>query len=223
MTYTGDNMQSDEPGGQPRTLSGPVNSSTKEDGPPQQDVTHAADSRFVPAGRGVWSHVPDHEWNDWRWQLRNRITSLEQLEKLMLLTNEERLGVQLAGHHLALAITPYFFNLIDVNDPHCPIRRQVVPRVEETIHGAVGDDRSVRRRRAHGGAGTGASVSRPRVVSGDGPVRGVLPVLHSEPRGQRSGGATSSYRFQRSDQLHPRAQGSARRVVERRRSVVVQR
>jgi len=52
--------------------------------------------------------VPDSEWDDWRWQLRNRITALEQLEKLMPLTREERLGVQLAGHHLALAITPYF-------------------------------------------------------------------------------------------------------------------
>jgi lysine 2,3-aminomutase len=50
----------------------------------------------------------------------------------MPLTREERLGVQLAGHHLALAITPYFFNLIDINDPNCPIRRQVVPRIEET-------------------------------------------------------------------------------------------
>jgi len=133
MTYTGDNMQSDEPGGQPRKLSGTVNSSTKEDGPTQQAVKDAGNSRFVSAGRGVWSHVPDHEWNDWRWQLRNRIATLEQFEKLMRLTNEERLGVQLAGHHLALAITPYFFNLIDVNDPHCPIRRQVVPRIEETV------------------------------------------------------------------------------------------
>src|SRR5256885_839561 len=88
--------------------------------------------RFASAGRGVWSAIPDSDWNDWRWQLRHRITTLEQLEKLMPLTNEERLGVQLAGHHLALAITPYFFNLIDVNDPDCPIRRQVVPRIEET-------------------------------------------------------------------------------------------
>ncbi len=87
--------------------------------------------RFPNAGKGPWAHVSDAEWNDWRWQLRNRITTLEQLERLLALTNEERLGVQLAGHHLALAITPYFFNLIDRSDPDCPIRRQVVPRIEE--------------------------------------------------------------------------------------------
>ena len=110
MTYTAHEMDTEEPGGQSDPL----------------------DDRFPTAGRGVWTHISDHDWNDWRWQLRNRITTLEQLEKLLPLTNEERLGVQLAGKHLALAITPYFFNLIDTANPDCPIRRQVVPRVEET-------------------------------------------------------------------------------------------
>ena len=89
-------------------------------------------SRFPVAGKGLWNSVADSEWNDWRWQLRHRITSLESLETLLKLTPEEREGVALAGSHLAMAITPYFFNLIDRNDPECPIRRQVIPRVEET-------------------------------------------------------------------------------------------
>ena len=87
--------------------------------------------RFPVTGRGGWTDVPVAEWNDWRWQLRNRITSLEQLEKLLPLTQEERRGIQLGGRHLALAITPYFFSLIDAGNPQCPIRRQVVPRIEE--------------------------------------------------------------------------------------------
>jgi len=45
---------------------------------------------------------------------------------------EEFAGAKLANHKLALAITPYFFNLIDPADEHCPIRRQVIPRIEET-------------------------------------------------------------------------------------------
>lgn len=89
--------------------------------------------QFHFAGRGFWSNVPDAEWNDWRWQLRNRITSLEQLERLMpTLTPEEHAGTVLANSKLALAITPYFFNLIDPADENCPIRRQVIPRIEET-------------------------------------------------------------------------------------------
>ncbi len=89
-------------------------------------------NRFPSTGQGLWGHVAAEEWNDWRWQLRHRITSLEALETLMPLTPEERDGVTLAGTKLALAITPYFFNLIDRDNPDCPIRRQVVPRVEET-------------------------------------------------------------------------------------------
>jgi len=81
----------------------------------------------------LWSHVPPSDWNDWRWQLRHRITTLEALEALLPLTPEEREGVLLTGKKLALAITPYFFNLIDRNNPRCPIRRQVVPRLDEAL------------------------------------------------------------------------------------------
>lgn len=87
---------------------------------------------FPPVDRGPWCHVPLSLWNDWQWQLRNRITRLEDLEPLLDLTPEERAGVILSRNKLALAITPYFFSLIDRSDPTCPIRRQVIPRVEET-------------------------------------------------------------------------------------------
>src|SRR6058998_2095405 len=91
---------------------------------------------FKSAGRGFWSDVLETDWNDWRWQLRHRITSVEQLQKLMpTLTLEEFAGSKLANTKLALAITPYFFNLIEPADEQCPIRRQVIPRIEET-HGA---------------------------------------------------------------------------------------
>lgn len=87
--------------------------------------------QFLPAPRGDWKDVSDEEWNDWQWQLRNRITTLEHLKSRIDLTCEEEAGVLLAGKRLAMAITPYFFNLIDRTDPACPIRRQVIPRVEE--------------------------------------------------------------------------------------------
>jgi len=88
---------------------------------------------FLPAGRGFWHDVPDEDWNDWHWQLKHRITTVDQLRRLMpTLTPEEYAGAKLANHKLALAITPYFFNLIDAADEHCPIRWQVIPRVQET-------------------------------------------------------------------------------------------
>ncbi|HEX4122973.1 MAG TPA: KamA family radical SAM protein [Verrucomicrobiae bacterium] len=89
--------------------------------------------QFHSAGRGFWSDVSDANWNDWRWQLKNRITTLELLQRFLpTLTPAEHAGTLLANQKLALAITPYFFNLIDPTDENCPIRRQVVPRIEET-------------------------------------------------------------------------------------------
>ena len=88
---------------------------------------------FHSAGRGFWTDVPETDWNDWRWQLKHRITSLAQLQRLMpALTPEEYAGTMLANTKLALAITPYFFNLIDMADENCPIRWQVIPRLAET-------------------------------------------------------------------------------------------
>ena len=90
-------------------------------------------SRDFPANPSEpWGAVSTEEWNDWSWQLRNRIQNLVQLESRLPLTPEERAGTILAGKKLALGITPHFFNLIDREDPDCPIRRQVVPRIEES-------------------------------------------------------------------------------------------
>jgi lysine 2,3-aminomutase len=100
---------------------------------PPSSRPHFLSKQFTSFGRGFWSNISDQDWNDWRWQLKNRIVGLEQLEKLMpTLTPEERAGTVLANQKLSLAITPYFFNLIDPADENCPIRRQVVPRIEET-------------------------------------------------------------------------------------------
>lgn len=79
-------------------------------------------------GQGLWAHVPEEDWKNWKWQLKNRITKVEQLEEYLDLTPEEKAGCYFANQKLALAITPYFFNLIDRDDPNCPIRKQVIPR-----------------------------------------------------------------------------------------------
>ena len=68
-------------------------------------------------GQGIWKNVPADDWNSWTWQLKNRITKLEQLEQHMELTAEERAGCLFAKDKLAMAITPYFFNLVNREDP----------------------------------------------------------------------------------------------------------
>lgn len=83
-------------------------------------------------GQGLWADVPAEKWQSWRWQMQNRIMRLEQLEQLIQLTPEEKTGCRYADFRLSFAITPYFFNLIDRDDPDCPIRKQVIPRGEES-------------------------------------------------------------------------------------------
>lgn len=86
---------------------------------------------FWYQGQGLWAHVPESKWKNWRWQLQNRLTSLEQLAEYMALTEAEIAGCSHAKDKLSLAITPYFFNLIDRDNPDCPIRKQLIPRADE--------------------------------------------------------------------------------------------
>ena len=95
------------------------------------DTSSAVKERFITHAPGYWPEANPVDWADWRWQLKNRVTTLSALEQHLELTSEERAGVLLAGTKLALAVTPHYFNLIERDNPDCPIRRQVIPRIEE--------------------------------------------------------------------------------------------
>ncbi|HOW35452.1 MAG TPA: lysine 2,3-aminomutase [Candidatus Omnitrophota bacterium] len=71
------------------------------------------------------------DWEDWRWQMRNRIRTKEMLEKIIKLTPEEEDGVDRCKDKLTMSIPPYFASLIDPEDPKCPVRLQCVPQVGE--------------------------------------------------------------------------------------------
>ena len=88
----------------------------------------------LPQGRtprpAMWADVPDAQWDDWRWQLANRINSYEEFARIIHLTDEEVAGLK-APNKFRVDITPYFASLIDPDDPDCPVRLQVVPRARE--------------------------------------------------------------------------------------------
>lgn len=73
------------------------------------------------------------EWNDASWQMRHAFCSLEQLEKALKLTPDERQALEQAGRRLAVRVTPHFLSLIDPEDPLDPLRLQVIPRPGELI------------------------------------------------------------------------------------------
>ena len=80
----------------------------------------------------VFQNVPDEQWNDWRWQMRNRINTVEEFEAVLELTDSERKALNTPGL-FRVDITPYFISLIDPDDPNDPIRRQIVPIAEEIV------------------------------------------------------------------------------------------
>lgn len=81
--------------------------------------------------RKIFCDVKDSDWNDWKWQVRNRIETLDELKKYIPLTPEEEEGVKKCLGRLRMAITPYYLSLIDIDNPHDPVRRQAIPTADE--------------------------------------------------------------------------------------------
>jgi lysine 2,3-aminomutase len=77
----------------------------------------------------LFSHINDEDWNDWKWQVKNRISTFEELKKYIELTEEEDDPRILQEYRMA--ITPYYLSLIDPDDPYDPVRKQSIPTVHE--------------------------------------------------------------------------------------------
>lgn len=80
-----------------------------------------------------WQDVPWEQWEDWRWQLANRITTVEELARVIPLTDEEKAMIEESLGTLRMAITPYYASLMDPDDPEDPIRKRAVPTLYEKV------------------------------------------------------------------------------------------
>ena len=91
---------------------------------PKNTKTKSFRKKFYP-------HVIDKEWNNWHWQVRNRIRTLPQLARLIQLTAEEQKAMEVTQTTLPMGITPYFASLLSWDDSNQPIRKTVVPTLHE--------------------------------------------------------------------------------------------
>jgi len=87
---------------------------------------------FTSKRAPYYADIPDEKWNNWRWQLSNRINTVDEFEAVIPLTDSERKALS-ASNLFRVDITPYFISLIDPDDPDDPIRRQVVPTAAELL------------------------------------------------------------------------------------------
>jgi lysine 2,3-aminomutase len=86
----------------------------------------------------IFPDVTDEQWNDWKWQVKHRIETIDELKKYITLTSEEEEGVKQSLSLLRMAITPYYLSLINTEDPYCPIRKQAIPTGAE-LHKSEAD------------------------------------------------------------------------------------
>jgi lysine 2,3-aminomutase len=86
----------------------------------------------------LFPEVTDEQWNDWKWQVKNRIENYEQLVKYVNLTKKEEEGVKESLKIMRMAITPYYLSLFDEVNLDCPIRKQAIPSGAE-LRNSVSD------------------------------------------------------------------------------------
>lgn len=81
---------------------------------------------------GLFSQVSEKDWNNWHWQVANRASTLDDLQACgIVLTEEEKKGIEVTLGRLRMAVTPYYLSLIDLDDPYDPIRQQAIPTQNE--------------------------------------------------------------------------------------------
>ena len=86
-----------------------------------QDSDERNDEPTLSGRDTFFPGVPEEEWNDWRWQFHNRITSLQQLVRFIPVPEERRLALQQVTRNFRIGITPYYLSLIDLSNPHDPL------------------------------------------------------------------------------------------------------
>lgn len=93
------------------------------------------------SGRRNWKDIPlfkdvtQEQWNDWTWQVENRLTTVEEISQVVNLTDQEKKDIEKVMDGFRVGITPYYASLMDPDDPRCPVRMQAVPTLAETHRG----------------------------------------------------------------------------------------
>jgi lysine 2,3-aminomutase len=101
----------------------------KEEEPPSLRFNHRHKS---------FEHVPDSDWNNWKWHFKNRITTIDELSKFIPLSIKEKAQLKLVTQRYPFAVTPYYLSQIDLNNPEDPIRKQSIPSILEVTMGMIG-------------------------------------------------------------------------------------
>jgi lysine 2,3-aminomutase len=83
--------------------------------------------------RAFFPEVSDRDWNDWRWQIRNRVQDISQFERMLSLSGDERIAIEKGGTLLPVGVTPYYMSILSYDNPAQALRRTVIPSTGEFV------------------------------------------------------------------------------------------
>ncbi len=136
MTTSAVTKREEEPPGSTAT--------TSEEEKPPSSIATISEAKEPPGRLALrnrkrfFGDVPAESWNDWKWQFRNRITTVEGLTKFIPLSAKEQTRLKLVVTKFPLSITPHYLCLIDPDDPNDPIGKQAIPAFEEVALAGMG-------------------------------------------------------------------------------------
>ena len=193
-------------------------------------LARAARARFVvsPASNEFrkrhFPGVKTAEWNDWRWQNRNRIRSLEQLERMITVTDDERAAILRHEGPLPIGVTPYYMSLIDPADPSQGLRRTTIPTLAEFDRTPGEEDDPLGEDGHSPVPGLVHRYPGPRAAARHEFLLGLLPLLHASAARRRERRARAAqgrhrpgHRVHRGDAGRPRLPDLGRRPAVARR------
>ena len=96
--------------------------------------SHAENPLTQNFRRRYFPEVSYDAWCDWKWQLKHRFVRLEDLDRFLKLSADERRALTDSTAALPLAVTPYYASLLDTDNPLQPLRRSVIPTIAERLH-----------------------------------------------------------------------------------------
>lgn len=133
LTAIKNQVEEEEPPGITTTRNEVV---AEEEEPPGK--TAVTNGTAVINKKRFFSHIPEENWTDWKWQFRNRITTVEELVTFIPLSAKEKAQLKLVTAKYPLSVSPYYLSLINIYDPDDPIRKQAIPSFEEITLGSIG-------------------------------------------------------------------------------------
>ena len=107
----------------------------------RSDVEEEPPGRVALKNRSrFFGHVSKENWNDWKWHFRNRITTVDELTRYISLSAKDQEQIRLVTTKYPLSVTPYYFSLINFDDPDDPVRIQAIPCFKEIGLSGIGMD-----------------------------------------------------------------------------------